>query len=252
MRLFHLGEGLNSKGSALSYRNGGSALCCAGGALHSRRRGVDFGDSPAPRLDVAPRPGPDSVQWPRACGIRAGRRVGVPEQPSVLAVCPRNRLHVVVPGDLRGGGVGLPQMGPSGHGKVSLQLHGGLDKLSLWFFGVVVLAYAGVAFIYALAPEVSPDGVGYHLGLVRRYHNDHGFSAMTTSIYAFLSQGAEMLYLFAYSVGRHSAAKLVHFSFLIATVLALLCFGRRFNQPTAAFVAAILYLCAPVVGILEL
>ena len=116
------------------------------------------------------------------------------------------------------GALAYLKWGRRGTGKWSLQLHGGLDKLSLWFFGVVVLAYAGVAFIYALAPEVSPDGVGYHLGLVRRYHNDHGFSAMTTSIYAFLSQGAEMLYLFAYSVGRHSAAKLVHFSFLIATV----------------------------------
>ena len=146
------------------------------------------------------------------------------------------------------GALAYLKWGRRGTGKWSLQLHGGLDKLSLWFFGVVVLAYAGVGFIYALAPEVSSDGAGYHLGLVRRYHNDHGFSAITTSIYAFLSQGAEMLYLFAYSVGRHSAAKLVHFSFLIATVLALLCFGRRFNQPTAAFVAAILYLCAPVVG----
>ena len=59
--------------------------------------------------------------------------------------------------------------------------------------------------------------MGYHLGLVHRYYRLHGFESITTSVYAQLSQGAEMLYLSAYAIGRESAAKLVHLSFLIAT-----------------------------------
>ena len=139
--------------------------------------------------------------------------------------------------------------GRRGGRRLTLRWDPGLDRLSLWLFTGIALAYGGICLVYALAPETSGDGIAYHLGLVRRYYNDHGFSHITTSIYAFLSQGTEMLYLFAYSIGRHSAAKLVHFSLLAGTVLAILCFGRRIQQPRAGFVAALLYLCAPVVGV---
>src|SRR5262249_4758561 len=46
------------------------------------------------------------------------------------------------------------------------------------------------------------------------------------------------------------AAKLVHFGFLITTAPILLALGRRFGLPDRiSWVAAALYLCAPVVGI---
>jgi hypothetical protein len=129
---------------------------------------------------------------------------------------------------------------------------GGLSvtKIDPWTWVLLSIAvpYGCVYFIYALAPEVSADGVAYHLGLVRRYSNEHGFPHITTNIYAFLSQGAEMLYLFAYSFGKHSAAKIVHFSFLAGTVPAVLCFARRYATRRAGTVAAVLYLAAPVVG----
>ena len=97
------------------------------------------------------------------------------------------------------------------------------------FLALVGLLYGGLYLIHAAAPEISPDGVAYHLGLVRRYYGAHGFPAITTNIYAYLSQGAEMLYLFAYAVGRHSAAKLVHLSFLVGGVGAILLLARRFR-----------------------
>ena len=116
------------------------------------------------------------------------------------------------------------------------------------FLAVVGLLYGGLYLIYAAAPEISPDGVAYHLGLVRRYYGAHGFPAITTNIYAYLSQGAEMLYLFAYAVGRHSAAKLVHFSFLVGGVGAILLLARRFQVWPAGVIGAVLYACSPVVG----
>ena len=97
------------------------------------------------------------------------------------------------------------------------------------FLAVAGLLYGGLYLIHAAAPEISADGVTYHLGLVRRYYGAHGFPTITNNIYAYLSQGAEMLYLFAYAVGRHSAAKLVHFSFLVGGVGAILLLARRFQ-----------------------
>lgn len=83
---------------------------------------------------------------------------------------------------------------------------------SVWLFAAFSLFY----FIHALAPELSPDGMSYHLGLVARYTREHGFVPFTTNMYAMLPQGLEMLFLFAFGIGRHSAAALVHFTFLLA------------------------------------
>ena len=44
------------------------------------------------------------------------------------------------------------------------------------------------------------------------------FHPITDNLYAAFSQGVEMLYLFAFAFGRHSAAAMVHFTFLLALV----------------------------------
>ena len=108
-------------------------------------------------------------------------------------------------------------------------------------FGVVYL-------INALAPEHSPDGVTYHLGLVARYARDRGFHRITTNMYANLSQGVEMLYLVAFSVGRHSAAALTHLAFLAWLPLAMLAWARREGFPKAGAAAALFVFLSPVVG----
>lgn len=108
-------------------------------------------------------------------------------------------------------------------------------------FGVVYL-------VNALAPEHSPDGVTYHLGLVARYARDRGFRRITTNMYANLSQGVEMLYLVAFSVGRHSAAALTHLAFLAWLPLAMLAWARREGFPIAGAAAALFVFLSPVVG----
>ena len=107
--------------------------------------------------------------------------------------------------------------------------------------------YGGLYLVHTLAPETRTDAMGYHLGLVQRYYRANGFVPITTNIYAQISQGAEMLYLLAYAIGRESAAKVVHFSFLVATVGAILCLARRFQANLAGVFAAVVYFTCPVV-----
>jgi hypothetical protein len=104
-------------------------------------------------------------------------------------------------------------------------------------------------FFHAWAPEFSPDGSGYHLGLVARYVRAHGFERITTDILASLSGGVEMLFVPAFMIGRHSAAALVHLTFAIALALAMIAYGRRIGKLWVGVAAAFLTYASPVVGI---
>jgi hypothetical protein len=126
-----------------------------------------------------------------------------------------------------------------------------LPALPLTWMAVFFLVF-GVFFIYyfftALAPEVSPDGSGYHLGNVVRMWRNHGFDWDYPSMYAYLSQGTEMLFLVAFAFGRHSAAALVHFTYFCTLPLLMVCWGRRFGFPKAGLFAAILIFASPVIA----
>src|SRR5208282_5603787 len=100
-----------------------------------------------------------------------------------------------------------------------------------WVFGVLFGFYGVVYLSNCLAPEFSPDGSAYHLGLVARYFRDHGFERLTTNMYGNLSQGMEMLFLFAFAFGGHAAAATLHCCFLFALPLLLLSYGRRIGRP---------------------
>lgn len=115
---------------------------------------------------------------------------------------------------------------------------------------VVVMAVFGFQyFFHALAPEISPDGTAYHLEVVGAYARANGLIPIPTNMYASLSQGIEMLFLFAYVFGRNSAAAMVHFAFLMALPLLLVCYGRRFGHPGAGAFAAIAVFACPLAGI---
>jgi hypothetical protein len=113
----------------------------------------------------------------------------------------------------------------------------------------VMTAYGVLYLAYAMAPEASPDGSAYHLGLVSQYLRQHGFGRITTNMYANLSMGIEMLYIAAFSIGRHSSAAVVHLLFLLTLPLLVLNLGRRYNHPVAGVVGALLVYCSPVIGI---
>jgi hypothetical protein len=122
-------------------------------------------------------------------------------------------------------------------------------KSWLGLFVVLYAAYFGAYFFNALAPEVSPDGSGYHLGNVYRIWQQHGFAWNYHSIYSHMPQGMEMLFLPAYTIGGPSAAALVHFAFFSALPLLMVCYGCRFGFPRAGIFAAVLVYASPVCGL---
>lgn len=99
--------------------------------------------------------------------------------------------------------------------------HRGLPRWPRPALWIPVSAFAAYGILYlanALAPEVSPDGMTYHINLPRRYWEAGGVIPILTSIYAQMPQGMEMLYAFVYPVGGSAAAALVHLLFLAALV----------------------------------
>jgi hypothetical protein len=118
-----------------------------------------------------------------------------------------------------------------------------------YLLALVFTIYFLLYFFNSMAPEASPDGAGYHLGFVSRYFREHGFHAVTWNIYASLSEGAEMLFLFAFAFGKHSAAAMVHFAFLVALVWQMIAYSRRAGFAVPGVCAALLVFASPVVGI---
>ena len=123
------------------------------------------------------------------------------------------------------------------------------DRATVWLAAGALAFYGALYLVNALAPEVQPDAAGYHLGLVSEYVRLGRFPSRV-GFYEMMPQGLEMLFVPAFAFGRHSAAKLVHFAFLLGTVPLLLRIGRRLQLPDrVAWAAAAVYFCAPVVGV---
>jgi len=116
-------------------------------------------------------------------------------------------------------------------------------------FGGIAAAFTTLYLFNAWAPEISADGTTYHLALMARYLRARGFEAVTTNMYASLSEGVEMLFVPAFAIGRNSAAALVHFAFLIALALAVLAYGHRIGRPLAGAAAALLVYLSPIAGL---
>ncbi len=104
-----------------------------------------------------------------------------------------------------------------------------------------VCALAAFGFVYAVnaaAPEITG---GDTLGLVLREWHARRLLAFP--------DGMRMLELFAFTFGRHSAAALLHFAFLLALPLLMAAWVRRRELPGAAGVlAALLVFTSPLVA----
>ncbi len=118
-----------------------------------------------------------------------------------------------------------------------------------WWAILVLSVYAGLYAVHALAPEMQPDGAGYHLGLPAMWLRDGGFTG-SIGFFELLPLGVETLYGAAMAVGGPSAAKLVHLTFLILTIPLVIQIARGLGlSEGVGWAGALLYCLAPVAGI---
>jgi uncharacterized membrane protein YhaH (DUF805 family) len=124
-----------------------------------------------------------------------------------------------------------------------------LDRLTRWIVFPVFAIFGVYYLVQAMAPEIQPDAISYHLGLTAEYLR-LGTFPKRIGFYEILPQGLEMLFAMAFLIGRDSAAKLVHFAFLLATLPLIVLTARRLKLTDAqGYCAALLYFVAPVVGL---
>ncbi len=128
-----------------------------------------------------------------------------------------------------------------------------IRSLSSRFYNIIIFLiisiYVYIYLLRAIAPEVSPDGATYHLGLTARYLREHGFHPITWNLYASLPQSMEMLFLFAFAFGEHPATALVHLAFLVALVWQMWMWGARHGMAWVGLVGAALVALSPMVGV---
>lgn len=124
-----------------------------------------------------------------------------------------------------------------------------LPKPALYLFLAPFAFYAAIYLANSLAPEKSPDGMAYHLGLVAHYLRNHGFDPTLTNMYGYMPQGMEMLFLPAFAFGGHAAAATVHCAALLALPWLILTYARRIGRPWAGVAAAALVFLSPLAGI---
>jgi hypothetical protein len=117
------------------------------------------------------------------------------------------------------------------------------------FHLAILAAFTVLYSIYALAPEIQPDAIGYHLRLVSDYARLHAFTNRLT-FYDVLPQGLEMLFVPAFAIGGAEAAKLVHLAFLLSAIPLLRAIATELRLPaTAGATAATIFFLAPVCGV---
>jgi hypothetical protein len=103
--------------------------------------------------------------------------------------------------------------------------------------------------INALAPEVQADANVYHLLPAVESLRYAGFSK-AISFYDRLPHAFELLYVPAWRIGGSSAAKLVHFAFLLASTALIVRLAALLELPRMAGpIAAAMYFCTPIVAV---
>ena len=106
-------------------------------------------------------------------------------------------------------------------------------------FGILYLGYA-------LAPETSSDAIAYHLGLPAEWLRTGTLARKTSGFFDVIPHGLETLFMAATALGGFTAAKLVHFAFLLATLPLMMRVAAKLDFDGRP--AALLYFASPVVA----
>ncbi len=124
------------------------------------------------------------------------------------------------------------------------------DRGARLLAGCILGPYGVLYIVNALAPEIQPDAYNYHLGLVSAWLREPSAFTSRVGFYDVLPLGLQTVFAAAFSLGKHTAAKLVHLALLAATVPLLFSLGRRLRlKDYVPAAASVLYVCSPVAGI---
>ena len=111
-----------------------------------------------------------------------------------------------------------------------------------WLFGVAFAFLTVLYFFNATDPEPLPESLTRVLSALDRARGIQHSAPVP------LPAGIDLLFLYAFAFGRHSAAALVNLGLLISLALLALCYGRRVGHPVAGAVGAILTFASPLMG----
>ncbi len=112
---------------------------------------------------------------------------------------------------------------------------------------LVFAPFAILYLIHALAPPTAPDAIGYHLGLAVEWLGTGSLARPAAGVYDAMPHGLETLFLAAAALFGLTAATLVHFVFLLASLPLIIAVARRLGFDGGP--AALLYFASPVTGI---
>ena len=113
--------------------------------------------------------------------------------------------------------------------------------------GILFLFYAGPV----LAPEMGWDAMTYHLRVPSHYIEMHRIYLTPFSLGSFYPFTVEMWFTIGQALGGDGAAKLLNFSFLPLSILALVWLGRESGNREAGWLAGLLFAALPAAGILS-
>lgn len=116
-----------------------------------------------------------------------------------------------------------------------------------WWIAAPMAAFGALYLLSALAPETQTDALNYHLMLPVEALRSGGFPR-AISFYNLIPQGMEALFALGFAIGGDSSARLLHLTFLGATVLLLPWIGQQLGDSEAGWVAGLFYAVTPVVG----
>jgi hypothetical protein len=112
----------------------------------------------------------------------------------------------------------------------------------------LISIYLLVNLIGALAPEIEPDALVYHLYVPRIYVQNHRLVHIPYEFRSAFPLGIEMLFTLGMLLSTSALAKLIHFSLGVLSLLATYCFGRKYLTDKVALLAAALFYTIPVVS----
>jgi hypothetical protein len=120
-------------------------------------------------------------------------------------------------------------------------------------YSVDVLNVAAAAFVllnftWALAPEVSYDALNYHLAVPKAHLAAGRLVELPNFYQSYFYGAAESLFAAAMAMAGSGAAKLLNFSFVLLSAVAVSGIARTFLSSPAPQWAAVLYLTTPLIG----